>query len=172
MTRLLAAGFAVALFVVPLLTTPAPAVAAIGSAGLLLAAVAIAAPWRWPATAAACVFLADYAAALWVASGPVNVVGAAGFGLALLLLLEAVDLARRVRGATVDAAVVLSELGRWIGLGVGALAAAGLTMLLASSLATTLPPVVSPLLAAAGALGAIVILAVVIVRGGRSRRRE
>ncbi len=170
MIRLLGTAFAAVLFVVPLLTTPIPAVAVAGLVGLLLAAVAIAALRRWLATAAAGVFLADYAAALWVAGTPMNVVGAAGFGLALLFLLESVDLGRRALGATVDAAVVRSHLGRWIGVGGGTLVAAALAMALANSLATTVPPVVSPLLAAAGALGIVLVLAVVITRAGTSRR--
>ena len=170
MIRLLATAFAVFLFVVPLRTAPMPAIAGAGFLGVLLTLLAIGARWRWPATAAACVFLADYAAALWIVRGPVNVVGAAGFGLALLLLLQTVDLACRVRGTTVDATLVLSELGRWIGLGAAALVAVVLAVALANSLATTVPAVVSPLLAAAGALGAVLILAVVSVRAGKMRQ--
>jgi hypothetical protein len=171
MSSLLAIAFAVVLFVIPLLTTPISAVASTGFVGLLLAVVAIVACWRWLATAAACVFLADYAAALWIAAMPVNVAGAAGFGLGVLLLLQSVDLACRVRGATVEASVILSEIGRWIGLGVGVLVAAVLAWALANSLAAMLPPVASPLLAAAGSLGTVLILAVLIVRATRSRPR-
>ena len=170
MIRLLAVAFASVLFVVLLLTKPMPAVAGAGVLGVLLTLLAVSARWQWPATAAACVFLTNYAAALWMAGGPVNVVGAAGFGLALLLLLQAVDLACRVRGATVDATLILSELGRWIGLGAAALVAVIVTVALANSLATTVPAVVSLLLAAAGAFGAVLILAVVIVRSGTHRR--
>jgi hypothetical protein len=68
MIRLAAVLFALVLFVVPLLTAAMPAVAAAGLMGLLLAAVGIAGLWRWPVTAAACVFLTDYAAALWCRS--------------------------------------------------------------------------------------------------------
>ena len=169
MIRLLAITFAVVLFVLPLLRRPVPAMAVTGSVGLLLAALATITRWRWPATAAACVFLTDYAAALWMARAPVNVVGAAGFGLALLLLLQSADLARRVRGATADATLVLSEVGRWIGLGTAALVAVVLAVALANSLATTVPAAASPLLAAAGAVGAVLSLAVVIVRAGKNR---
>lgn len=164
MTRLLAAAAAVALFVLLRLTTPAPVVTGAGLVGLLLAAVAIAALRRWPATAAACVFLAGYAAALWIESRPVNLVPALGFGLALLLLLQAVDLAGRVRGATVDAGVVRAALGRWIGLGAGALVAAMLALALATILAAALPAVAAPLLAAGGALGGVLVLAALIRR--------
>ena len=170
MSSLLAIAFAVILFVIPLLTTPAPPMAATGLVGLLLAAVAIVTLWRWMATAAACVFLADYAAALWIGGAPLNVVSAAGFGLGVLLMLQSVDLACRVRGATVHAGVVLLEIGGWFGLGAGVLVAAVLALALASALAATLPPVGSPVLAAAGSLGAILTLSVLIVRAARSRR--
>ena len=76
MIRLLAAAFAVVLSAAPVLIMPVPAVAVIALVGLLLATVGVAALWQWPVTAAACVFLADYAASLWVAAGPVNVAGA------------------------------------------------------------------------------------------------
>jgi len=81
-----------------------------------------------------------------------------------------VDLGGRVRGASVDAAVVRSHLGRWIGVGGGTLVTAALAMVLANSLSTTVPPAASPLLAAAGAFGIVLVLAVVIARAGTSRR--
>ena len=162
--RLLAAASAVALFVLLRLTTPVPAVAVAGLVGLLLATVAIAARWRWFATAAGCVFLAGYSAALWIERVPVNVVPALGFGLALFFLLESVDLACRVRGATIEGGVVHSALGRWIGLGAGAFVAATLAMTLATLFATALPAAASPLLAAAGALGSVWVLAAIIRR--------
>ncbi len=162
--RLLAAASAVALFVLLRLTTPAAVVAVAGLVGLLLATVAIAARWRWFATAAGCVFLAGYAAALWIERVPVNVVPALGFGLALFFLLESVDLACRVRGATIEGGVVHSALGRWIGLGAGAFVAATLAMTLATLFATALPAAASPLLAAAGALGSVWVLAAIIRR--------
>src|SRR2546422_5871035 len=126
MIRLLAAAFAVVLSAAPVLIMPVPAVAVIALGGLLLATVGVAAFWRWPVTVAACVFLADYAAALWVAAGPVNVAGAAGFGLALLFMLESGDLARRVRRAAVDGAVIRSHLRRWTGVGAPTLGSAAL----------------------------------------------
>ncbi len=170
MTRLLAAAFAVVLSAAPVLIMPVPAVAVIALGGLLLATVGVAAFWRWPITAAACVFLADYAAALWVAAGPVNVAGAAGFGLALLFMLESVDLARRVRRAAVDGVVIRSHLGRWSGFGAATLASAALAVALASALATPMPPAIAPLLAAGGALGVMTTIAVIFTRVTSSRR--
>jgi hypothetical protein len=166
MMRLLAAASAVTLFVLLLLTTRAPAVAVAGLVGLLLATAAIATLWRWLATAAACAFLVGYATALWIEHRPARIVPALGFGLALLFLLEAVDLACRVRGATVDGGVVRSVLGRWIALGAGALAAAMLAAALATSAAAAVPGAASPLLAAAGALGCVWVLATLVRRAG------
>ena len=87
MIRLPAAAFAVALFWAPLRAAPIPPVAVAGLVGLLLAAAGIATLRRGWTTAAACVFLTDYAGALWIAGGPPHIGGAAGFGLSLLFLL-------------------------------------------------------------------------------------
>jgi xanthosine utilization system XapX-like protein len=166
MMRLLAAASAGALFVLLCLATPARAVAVVGLVGLLLAAVAIAVLWRWLATAAACVFLVGYAVALWIERRPVDVLPPLGFGLALVLLLEAVDLACRTRGATIHGGVVRAALGRWAVLGAGSLLTVILTMELAARLAGALPAVASPLLAVAGALGSVLVLAALCRRAG------
>jgi hypothetical protein len=166
MMRLLAAASALGLVVLLLLTTRAPAVAVAGLVGLLLATVAIAALRRWLATAAACVFLIGYATALWLDRLPVSIVPALGFGLVLCFLLEAVDLACRVRGATVTGGVVRAVLARWIVLGAGTFVAAMLAMALATFFAAAVPAAASPLLAAAGALGSVWILATLVRRAG------
>ena len=131
MIRLAAVLSALVLFSVPLLTAAMPAVAAAGLMGLCLAAVGIAGLWRWPVTAAACVFQTDYAAALWVAGASLSVVGAAGFGLSLLLLLQSVELGRRLRHATVEASVLRSQIARGVGFGAATLGATLLVTALA-----------------------------------------
>jgi hypothetical protein len=164
MIRLLPAAIAVALAAAPVVILPAPPVAVTAIAGLLLAAVGITARWRWPATAAAAVFLVNYAAALWLTDARVSLAGAAGFGLGLLSLVESLDLAGRVHRAAVDTAVIRSHLGRWTGFGAATLGAAALLVAVAGALAASIPPAVAPILAAAGALGVVAIIAVFVTR--------
>jgi hypothetical protein len=172
MIRLPAVAFAVVLFVVPLLTAPIPAVAVPGLIGLLLAAVGIAALWRWPITAAACVFLIDYAAALWVAGASVSVIGAAGFGLSLLFLFQSMEMARCVRHATVNAGVVRSQIVSWTGFGAATLAATMLVMALAGPVAASVPFAAAPLVAAVGALGVVLALAAAVTGTTRGASRQ
>jgi hypothetical protein len=172
MIRLPAVAFAVILFVVPLLTAPLRAVAVTGLIGLLLAAVGIGALWRWPITAAACVFLTDYAAALWVAGAPMNLAGATGFGLSLLFLFQSVELARCVRQATVSAGVVRLLIVRWMGFGTATLAAAMLAMTLAGPVAASVPFAAAPFVAAAGALGIVLALAAAVTGRARGASRR
>ena len=172
MIRLPAAAFAVVLFVVPLLTAAKQVVTVTGAIGLLLAAVGIAGRWRWPVTAAACVFLTNYAGVLWVAGAPVSVTGAVGFGLSLLLLLEFSELGRWLRHAAIDAGVVRSLLIGWSGFGAATLAATLLIVTLAGGLVARVPVAAAPLLAAAGTLGVMLALAAAVTgasRGGSGR---
>ncbi|MFI5373321.1 MAG: hypothetical protein ACHQ8D_01640 [Candidatus Rokuibacteriota bacterium] len=166
MIRLLAAASAAALFAVLRLSTPSLVVVWVGLLGLALAAVAIVARWRWAATAAAVVFLVGYALALQLEGRPVDPGAALVLGLALLLLLGAVDLARRARGATVHGPVVGATLARWIALAAGSFLAATLAMELAAAVAGTLPVMASPLLAAAGGLGSVLVLVALFRRAG------
>jgi hypothetical protein len=167
MMRLLAALLAAVLFLAPLSIAPGAGVAGIALIGLALAATAVIALRSWLATAAACVFLTGYALALGAAAGPVNVPGAVGFGLALCLLLQSVELARRGRHAAVDPAVVRSQIGGWLGLGGVGLAVAVLALELAGVLAAGVPLAATPFLAAAGALGVVLALAAVMMRVAR-----
>jgi hypothetical protein len=110
------------------------------------------------------VFLIGYAAALGIERRPVDVGTALGFGLALILLLGAVDLSARARGASLHGRVVGATLGRFVGLGAGALAAALLAMALATGMASALTSTTAPLLAAAGALAFVWSLAALVRR--------
>jgi len=172
MMRLAAAGFAAAAFAVPLLTARPRALLVIDLFGLLLAALGIAMLWRWPVTAAACVFLVDYAAGLWLVSISPRVIGATVFGLSLLLLLQCVELARATRGATIEAAVIRSQGRAWAGFGAGTLAAALLLVAAAGGVVDTIPFTAAPFLAAVGALGVLLTLAATVRGGWRSVRRS
>lgn len=171
MIRLASVALAIVLFLGPLLMVRARAVAVIGLVGLLLATAGIIAPWRWPVTGAACVFLVEYAVALWMVEASGSIVGAAAFGLAILLLLQSGDLALRARHAIVDAAVLRGQLGRWIALGGGGLAAVMLAVMAAGAIAPLLPPAASPFLAAAGALGIVLTIATSVVHAARNAAR-
>jgi hypothetical protein len=168
LVRLAATACAAVLFAVPVLTAPVRPVVVVGLAGLLLAGVGIAGPWRWPATAAACVFVVDYAMALWVEAPPASLAGATAFGVALLLDLQSVDLGCRLRGAVVDAAVLRSQALTWLGFGVATAVVVLLARVLAHDLAGSVPFALAPFLAAAGALGVVLAVALA-VRGVRRR---
>jgi hypothetical protein len=159
MIRVVTAVAAAVLFVVPPLTAASPAVLVGGAVGLLLASAGIVTLWRWPITAAACVFVTDYAGALWLAGRAVSVVGAAGVGLALLLMLHSAELARGARRAAIEGALVRSQVVGWGGFVAATLGAAVLLMALASAVAATVPLAAAAILAAAGALGVVLALA-------------
>lgn len=166
--RVTVALVAVVLFALPLVSAPETPIAAIGLIGVGLAAVGIATLWPWFVTAAACVFLVEYAAALSLAAAAVNVIIALGFGVGLVVLLHAAELARRVRRAAVDTGVLSAQINRWMGFGGGVFATAILAMALAGGFAASIPAVAAPFLAAAGALGAVVTLAALVTRAARS----
>jgi hypothetical protein len=162
MTRALASAVALALFAIPLVAAPNRYVLVTGMLGMLLAAVGIGGLWRWPVTAAACVFALDYAAALWVARAPVSVGAAVAFGLALLLLPASVELGRSLRGAAIEARVVWSQIGAWLGFAVATLATTLLGLAVAGGLATSIPFAAAPFVAALAALGAVLALAAIV----------
>ena len=166
MSRGLAGAAALAALLLLRLATAVPPVLEVGVLGLGLAGLAIAAGWRWAASGAAVAFLVAYAAALGLEDRRLAVEPALAFGLALVLLLGAVDLIARTRGAHVQGPVVAATIGRWLALVGGTLAAALAALALAGRLAGALPPAVAPVLAAAGALTGVWVLAALIRRAG------
>lgn len=162
MIRLVAALSALVLCVVVALASPLVVAAAL--AGLLPAAVSILARWRGLAAVTACGYLVVYAAALAIERAAPSVVPALALGLALVVFLDAVDLSARLRAATIGVGVVRSALGRWVGLGLGVVMTAMLTLAMAGPLAGILPVAASPLVAAAGALASVLIVAALIRR--------
>jgi hypothetical protein len=159
---------ALILAAVPYAIAPYAFVAAPGALGLVFAAISVVTLRRGPGTAAACVFTADYALALWLTGPTGRLAGGVGFGLALLLLLHALELARSARGAAVDAGVVRSQLSGWAIFGVATLGIAGLVGGVARGLAGTVPLAAAPLVAALGALGVVLAVAAALTRATRS----
>ena len=164
MIRVLAAAFALVLFVIPWTIAPAKPVVVAGVAGLALAAVGIGGLWRWPLLAAACAFLIEYAGALSLARAPLGVWGAVAFGLVLLLLLASIELGRGCHRATVDARVLRSQLAGWLGFTAATLGATLLGLSLAGGLAASIPSAAAPFLAGLGALGVVLALATIVKR--------
>jgi hypothetical protein len=162
MIRLPAAILALVLFAIPLRLAPIKPLAVAGGLALLLAAVGIGGLWRWPVTAAACVFLLQYAGALWVVRGPVDVGSAVAFGLALVILLASIELGRGVRRATVDTRAVRSQLGAALSFAVATLALTLVGLAIARGLAASIPLAAAPLVAALAAIGILVALAAVL----------
>jgi len=72
-------------------------------------------PWRSAISVGGSLALIDYALALSLARGGLDIVGAAAFGLALSFLLDLTDFARRFRGAEISAAVTRSQIAFWLG---------------------------------------------------------
>ena len=167
MIRVLAAAFALVLFVIPWMIAPAKPVVVAGVAGLALAAVGIGGLWRWPLLAAACAFLIEYAGALSLTRAPLRIGGAVAFGLALLLMLASIELGRGCRRAMVDARVLRSQLAGWLGFTTATLGATLLGLSLAGGLAASIPSAAAPFLAGLGALGVVLALAAIVKRPAR-----
>jgi hypothetical protein len=169
MTRLLAALFALVLFSLPIYVAPISPIAVMGAVGLALSAAGLAALRRGLVTAAACVFLGEYAAALWITGAPVNIGAAVAYGLSLLFLLQVADLARRLRLAAIGAGVARSLIARGAGVGLATLATAMVVAALAGAAATSVYYAAAPFAAAAAALGVLVAAALAIRSVARSR---
>ena len=168
MIHLVPLAFALAALAVPLLVAPHRAVAGVGLVGVLLVGVGIASFWRWPFTAAAALFLGEHAAALLLAGdASPGLIASAGLGVAIVLLLQSADLTVRARHAVGGAAVLRAQLIRWLVLGGGGLAGAGLGTGLAVALAPALPAAAAPFLAGAGVLGIVIGVAALAVRAAR-----
>jgi hypothetical protein len=140
----------------PVLVLPVSVIGALGVlAGLACAAGAL--PRARPlVTVGASLALGQYALALSLAAAPPSFLGAAVFGVALVLVLDVTEFVRRFRGATLTPSARWRQVVHWAGS-----AALGVFVALAlATLATALRvgglAAVSPLLAALAALGAVV----------------
>jgi len=160
-------AFALLLGVLTFRVAPIEPVVVIGLAGMLLVIVGMVMPWRWPIVTAACLFTTNHALALWAMDAPVSIFGAACFGLAQLGLLQAADLRRCTRAATVGSGVVRVQIARGIAFAALTLASTMLGTAMAGPLSAALPVTVAPVLAATGALGVVIALAMAAMSAGR-----
>ena len=146
----------------PLLIAPTRAVLVIGVAAMVLCALGIAARSTPVVVAGGVLALGEYALALWLSTGPPRLTGAVLFGIGLLLLLETVDFARRVRHAAMGPGVVASQIRYWAVFaalaGTAAFVVIGIAT--AASLIAHLPW--APAFAATGAAVALVAVAVTL----------
>jgi hypothetical protein len=174
MLLLATCGVVVVLVTLPLAIEPSPFVAWLAVPALLLGLAAAVARSVPLATASAVVALIEYALALMIERGPVDVLTAIGFGTAVFLLLQLVHFASRVHGAAVSRSVLVSQLRAWLGIAViGAVAGVILTIA-GAALRLVLSGAALPAVVIAGALGALaasagVILLVMRAQGPSSR---
>ena len=113
--------------------------------------------WRsLGATLAGCVLaVLALALALWWSAASMSVFGAIAFGLAILVLLDTTDFARRFAGAQVIDFAWRSQIASWIGRGALCFVAGILLTLIASAVELVLPASGRAMIAAMGALVAI-----------------
>jgi hypothetical protein len=146
----------------PLLIAPTKAVLVIGVAAMVLCALGIAVLSTPVVVGGGVLALGEYAVALWLSTGPPRLVGAVLFGVGLVLLLETVDFARRVRHAAMGPGVVASQIRYWAVsaalAGTAAFVVIGIAT--AASLIAHLPW--APAFAAAGAAVALVAVAITL----------
>lgn len=159
MIRYLAGVLVLALTGIPLLTGPSGVIAALGVSAAALCAAGILRPSVPLLTAGASLSLAEYALALWLSAGPLDVAGAVGFGVILATLFQVVEFAARFRGATVDPRVLRGQIRYWTGTGLLGAGAAMLMAIGAGGVPLRLPPAAYPV---AGALGALAVFVGVV----------
>jgi hypothetical protein len=170
MMRLLAVVGALTLFATAVATAPLRPIAAGGGVALLFAVAGIVTLRRWLVSTAASVFVADYALALRLADSTVDVIGGTAFGIALLLLLQPLEVARCGRRA-LDVGVTRSQLRGWLVFGVAIPGVVVLAVGLSHGIATSVPALAAPLLAAAGAIGVLLGLAAALTRHSPDEER-
>ncbi len=100
---------------VPIWTAPSAPIVWIEAAAALLCTLGTACAVLGPVTVGCILAAIGYALALWSVDVRVDVVGSAVFGLALLLVLDLSEFARRFRGAEIASDVVRAQLAYWLG---------------------------------------------------------
>ena len=172
MIRLLPLIPIAALASAPVFLLPAPACAAVAAVAAVLCAVGALIRLRVLVTAGASLALVLYAAALAVTDAPPNALGAAAVGVALVLVLDVSDFARRFRDTSLTPGAWLAQIRHWAA--TAALGALGALALAAAPALVRLggPPALYPFLAAAGALAAAAGIAGAVWHRHRDTRSE
>lgn len=156
----------------PLLAWPSSHVGWLATtAGLLCAAGALGRSLAL-ASAGTMVAVVGYALALWLASSPLDTLGAIAFSIALVLVLEGTAFARRFHRASVHPSVVRGQARSWIGLAVASAVIVTVLDGLASLLVFVAPAPAYAAIAAVGALGAVLGVVGMVKRRAHSARRR
>jgi hypothetical protein len=113
--------------------------------------------WRSIAlvSAGGTVALVAYALALWLAASPLDMPGTLAFGVALWLIVNGTDFARRFHGASVHRSAVRRQLRYWVEVTATSSMVVIVFDVLARLLAFAAPQPVYAVIAALGALGAV-----------------
>jgi hypothetical protein len=162
MMRLAAAGLVIVLAGFPLALVPSPPVTWLTVAALLTAGTGVVLLSVPVLTAGASLALIAYTLALLIARPAVDPLAAVGFGATLVVLPALVHFAAHARGAALGAAVLATQVRRWLAtVAAGALAAAMLTTI-GALLGGVLAGATLPLVVVTAALGAVLAVAGVI----------
>jgi hypothetical protein len=153
MMRWLAALLGVCVVGLPLLLTPAAVVAVPAAIAAALIAAGVLLLHTPLITAGSSVALIAYGLALVLGHHAPEPLSAVAMGEALLLLIQVVHFAGRVRGVDVSSAVVAFQIRYWLRVAIVAMAL-GLGVS-AVAMRVALPAVAAPMLAAAGAIAAL-----------------
>jgi hypothetical protein len=165
MTRSWAALPIIVIIGLPVWTAPSAPVMLIAAAAGLFCTLGILHCALAPVTIGGAFAMIGYALALWSADTGVDVIGASVFGIALLVLLNLGEFARRWHGAETAIEVMRTQLAYWFGRTAIAAAAAAVLILFGTALAVFVPAGGRAIVAGFGALIAFVAaLAAGIVR--------
>ncbi len=163
MLRVAAAILVAVLAALPLSVVFAPPVTWLAVAALVVGGAGVAALSVPVVTAGASLALIAYTLALVIARSPVDPVAGIAFGAALVLLLALVAFAGKVRGATVAASVVASQIRQWLVTIAAGVAAALVLTAGGAVLGGALRGAALPVLVVVAALGTLLAAAGVIV---------
>jgi len=152
MTRSWAALPIIVMAGLPLWVAPSAPVILIETMAGLFCVLGIVRHALTPVTTGGALATIGYALALWSADAGVDMIGAAVFGIALVLLLDLSDAARRWHGADIAVEVVRAQLAYWFGRSAIAAAAVALLSLCGAVLAIVVPAGGRAIVAGLGAL--------------------